>query len=841
MAANEDISAKELKRRDFIVNGNLWRVVFVLSFPLFVYTVFNYFYSIIDTIMCSGISKSALDAVGALSQVTNMITALGAGLASGCSILIAHEIGKRNYEKAKRYASTAFAYVFLIALATCAIVIPLSVPLLRFFGISEASIAVGKEYFMISVATSAIIMVNTVFLGVEKAKGSMVSITVLNVAVVLVKVALNALFLYGFGWADMLFVSLATLIANALLTLYILIRLASPSYLFRFQWKKIDWSKYVLSRTSAMAFPIFLGKFIFSLGKVVINGLCKSYGDDVVGALGVSNNMGGAVTNPLSSIEDSTSAIIATNLGAKKAKRAIDAFYIGLVYNLGIAILGVVLISIFDTPITQFFARSIADEAARNLYAQHISKVFFYEKMGIITLAINSSLLGLLYGFGYTRLSMAINIARVFVFRIPSFLIAKALLGNEEESGYLVAGISMGFSNIAIGLVAIIVAVYLILKLQKRIRQKEGAQTLTLIEKERLGNYIDHFLATFTHYKPNGKWCYEDGVLLQGVYQLYRVTRDKKYFDFCLRYFETNIGEDGSLTDVSIESHSSDDLLPGYTLFYVNAVHPEAKFDKALDFLRRLLAEQPRTDEGSFWHKNRYPNQVWLDGLYMVEPFYALESSRTGSLAMKKDILRQFRNVERHNKNPENGRYYHAYDATKSFAWADKTNGLSPNVWLRSVGWLAMAAVDVASIDLDNHFYYYARLPKKILGEAVASLDSARDKESQLYYDLPFVKAEGNYLETSGSLMLAYAEMKGARLGLLPTERMQQGIATFEGVLRRFFDGEHLRNIVLVSGLDPVKRDGSVAYYLSEQVVADDVKGVGPLLMAYAEYLSMPY
>src|SRR5574344_3024063 len=141
-AAANDISAKELKRRDFILNGNLWKVVFVLMFPLFRYTIFNYIYSIIDTIMCAGISTDAVNAVGALSQVTNMISALGAGLASGGSIMIAREIGKKDYARAQKLASTVFAYVAVIALLTCAILIPLPVPLLQMNGIADAVIAV---------------------------------------------------------------------------------------------------------------------------------------------------------------------------------------------------------------------------------------------------------------------------------------------------------------------------------------------------------------------------------------------------------------------------------------------------------------------------------------------------------------------------------------------------------------------------------------------------------------------------------------------------------------------------------------------------------------------------
>jgi rhamnogalacturonyl hydrolase YesR/Na+-driven multidrug efflux pump len=841
LAGAQEISAKELKRRDFIVNGNLWKVVFVLMFPLFLYTIFNYVYSIIDTIMCSGISKEAVNAVGALAQVTNMIGALGAGLASGGSIMIAREIGKKDYERAQKLASTVFAYVTVIALLTCAIVIPLSEPLLRMMGVVEESIQVGKYYFMISVATTAITMFNTVYLGVEKSKGSMVGVTVLNMSVVVVKVALNALFLYGFGLKDMMYVSLATLIAEAALMIYILIRLSMRSYIFHFSFRNVDHSLYTLSKTTGLSFPIFLGKFIFSLGKVVINGLCGQYGKDVVGALGVSNNMGGAITNPLSSVQDSESSIISTNLGAKKTKRAIDTFYIGLVYALGMAIIGVILITIFDKPITLFFARSIEDEAAREAYASHISDVFFYEKLGIITLAINDTVLGLLYGFGYTRLSMAINIARVFVFRIPSFLIAQAFLGTSEDTGYKVAGISMGASNIAIGLVACVVAFVIIHRLNEKERIKKNATMLTGEEKQAIETYIDAYLANYSHYKKSEAWCYEDGVVLQGAYQLYRVTRDKKYFNFCLDYFDHNILNDGSLKHYDRNNHSIDDLQSGYTLFFINSVHHEAKFDRALDLLRGQLHDQPRTKSGSFWHKGRYPNQLWLDGLYMGEPFYALESTRAASLKMRNDVIKQFKNVSTFNFDPSTHLFYHAYDETKSLQWADKTTGRSPNVWLRSVGWLAMADVDVASIFRDNGYYFHYHFLKKQLQETFTGLLPYQDKETHLWKDLPLIDDPKNYLEVSGSLMMAYAAMKGARLGFLPFENMTEGSAIFEGAVHYAFHDSHLGHIVQVSGLDADKRDGSIAYYLSEPVVEDDAKGVGPFMMAYAEYLSMPY
>lgn len=840
-ASSADISAKELKRRDFILNGNLWKVVAYLAFPLFFFAIFNYIYSIIDTIMCSGLSKAAVNAVSPLNQVTNLISAIGNGLSAGGSILIAREIGRKDFEKAKKLSSTVFTLAFFFALLTDLIVIPLHIPILRAFRITEESIAIGRVYFIFSVLTQSLIMVDTVYLGVEKASGNTLSVTLLNFGVVIIKVLLNVLFLYGLNWKDMMYVSLATLIANACLFLFVLGRLASKKYLFHYSFQHLGFDKHNVRKITLISFPIFLGKFIFSLGKVVINALAKDYGNDVVGALGVSNNMGGSVTNPLSSIEDSSSSIISQNLGAGKIKRAINTFYISLVYELAIAVTGVILITVFDTPITRFFARSAGSEEEIAAFASHISQVFFYEKMGIITLALNSCVLGLLYGFGYTKLSMVLNIARVFVFRIPSFLICQYGFASQLD-GYQTAGISMGVSNICIGIVAIIVAIVVLARIKKKNALKEGEKKLTKEECETLEKSFKDYLSSFSHYKKTGAFCYEDGVVLRGAYCLYKANHDKDYLNFCLNYYEKNVKEDGEVN--ILDDRSIDDLQAGTTLYDINLIHHEDKFDKALLNLKNRLFAIPRTkDSGSFWHKARYPEQIWLDGLYMGMPFYSRIANTKLVPDPKKareDILLQFNNVEKYNRNPDDGCYYHCYDATKSMPWADKKTGRSPNVWLRSVGWLLMASVDCASVFEEEGHGKEKKEMIEHLKNVLSSMDKYED-ENHLWKDLPLIDDAKNYEETSGSLMIAYSKMKGARKGYLPYTEMKEGIDIFEAVIKRYFHDGKLGNICLVSGLDAERRNGSVEYYLSEPVVENDAKGMGPLMMAYSEYIASSY
>ena len=840
MASSSAVSQKERGRRQFLISGNVWKVVFLLTFPLLLYTIFNYLYSIIDMIMSRAISTESLNAVGPLNQIVNMIAAIGSGLASGGSILIARQIGRNDYERARRLSATVLSIVFLAALATMAIILPLTDPLLRLSGLNEAQIGVGRTYFMIAVSSQAIIMVNTVFLGVEKAKGSMVYVTVLNLGVVLTKVLLNVLFIYGLRLGDMAYISLSTLLANGGLLIFVLLRLCQKSYLFHYSFRRVDFKKATLKKLGGISFPIFLGKFVFSLGKVIINALANGYGSNLTGALGVSNSMGGAITNPIGSVEDSTSSIISTNLGAGQTKRAVQTFFVGLVYALSIAIVGVTLVSIFDHQITMFFAPADKGLAAQQEYAAHISQVFFYEKLGIITLAINSAVLGLLYGLGKTRVSMAINIARVFLFRVPAFLLFGALLPDGDPlKGYKVAGLSMGASNILIGLLALTAATAILLRLKRKMKIKENSKTLTPKKKEEITSYFSSFLAGYTNYKASKVWCYEDGVVLLGCYRMYRATHDQRYLDFALSYFESNIGEDGELRGFDPREGNTDDLMPGLPLSYVNDLQAQPRFTRAIERMNEQFALAPRNGKGSFFHKGKYVNQVWLDGLFMMQPYYALQSCKNRDGKALEDVMRQFANVQAYNRD-ESGQYLHGYDDAKAMSWADKNSGRSQNVWLRSVGWLAMALVDTALILKENGHPLKAAKLEKMLKEVIDSLLPYED-DNHMFKDLPLLDVPGNYSEASGTLMIAYACMRGAREQALPYAYMAKGIRLFEGVVAHSFREGKLADIVCVSGLDEKGRDGSVAYYLSEQVVADDAKGVGPFMMAYAEYVYPSY
>lgn len=334
-------------------------------------------------------------------------------------------------------------------------------------------------------------------------------------------------------------------------------------------------------------------------------------------------------------------------------------------------------------------------------------------------------------------------------------------------------------------------------------------------------------------------WNYIDGCMLTALLEMERLTGEEKYFDFVRACVDHFVGEDGSIRTFRPEAHNLDDINEGRVLFALYERTEAEKYRAAADFLRARLAEQPRTCEGSFWHKAIYPNQVWLDGIYMAQPFYALYEKHLGGGDFS-DTVGQIRTVRNRMFSAEKGLYFHGYDASGAAFWADPVTGCSRNFWLRSLGWFAVALADLLDILPPGGGRNSLR---DIFTEFMASAARYTDPATGLYWQVPDQGGrEGNYLETSGSAMMAYAMLKGARLGVLEQSYAAKGKKTFEGIVDKYLtfteDGLDLGGICLVAGLGPEsdrRRDGSYEYYISEPVVSNDAKGVAPFVLAYTE------
>ncbi len=356
--------------------------------------------------------------------------------------------------------------------------------------------------------------------------------------------------------------------------------------------------------------------------------------------------------------------------------------------------------------------------------------------------------------------------------------------------------------------------------------------------------YIEQSLTDFVPYKQ--KWNYEDGCVLQGASFLYEVTGEETYKDFILNYLKDFVSPEGKIRGFSIDEYNIDSVHSGRLLFDAMEWEPEdPRYRIAMDEIRKQLETQPRTEEGNFWHKLIYPWQVWLDGLYMGQPFYAKYDTLYGGMANYQDIVRQFQNVRRFLFDEQKKLYIHAYDEKRAQPWADKITGHSPNFWLRAIGWYFVSLVDTYD-EISETIFEAKEAFVPLLQEAAEGLLQYMDRETGLLYDLvDLTDLEGNYLETSGSAMIAFTFLKGSRLGMLDKEvYVPLGLKIMRSLhdLRLInVDGQwKLTQMVAVSGLGPGNtRDGSVEYYLSEPIVSDDHKGMGAFMMAWSEMLRL--
>ena len=358
------------------------------------------------------------------------------------------------------------------------------------------------------------------------------------------------------------------------------------------------------------------------------------------------------------------------------------------------------------------------------------------------------------------------------------------------------------------------------------IEQSSPEYTAWNIEKVRAG-------------KTATSWNYVDGCMITALLSMAEITGDSRYFDFAERFIDSFVQEDGSIRTYKEEGHSLDDINEGRVLFSLYEKTGKEKYQKAARYLRQRLDEQPRTLEGNFWHKQIYPNQVWLDGIYMAQPFAALYERYLGN-GDYSDIVGQIENVRVHMRDEKTGLYYHGYDASREAFWCDKVTGRSQNFWLRAIGWFSVALADLMEILPEGEGKN--RL-KDIFTGLMGDVSRFADPETGMYWQVvDQAGREGNYLESSGSSMIAYAMLKGARLHVLPESFAALGRKTFDGIVNtclNFDDGQiNLDHICLVAGLGPEnnrRRDGTYAYYISEPVVQNDAKGVAPFILCYTE------
>ena len=345
---------------------------------------------------------------------------------------------------------------------------------------------------------------------------------------------------------------------------------------------------------------------------------------------------------------------------------------------------------------------------------------------------------------------------------------------------------------------------------------------------------------------PRARWDYSPGVLALSLVRLGDAMKNDGYIQFGVRAVASHVKAGGIIQDYKLEDYNIDHIPPGKVLLAAldRGVKNE-DYTKAVQTLRAQMATQPRTSEGGFWHKKRYPHQMWLDGLYMASPFLAQYAVQFKEPALFDDVAKQIVLMDRHSYDPATGLFWHAWDEAHAQSWADPKTGFSPNFWSRAIGWYGMAMVDtldympVSQPEIDH-----------IVGILQRLADGAvkwQDPKTGVWWQIPNLGTRpGNYLESSGSAMFVYTLAKGVNKGYLPREKYEAAILKgYQGLLNQFIKsnpdgGIRLTSVCSGAGLGYTMangraRDGSFDYYMAEPVVDNDPKGTGPFILAGLE------
>jgi unsaturated rhamnogalacturonyl hydrolase len=329
------------------------------------------------------------------------------------------------------------------------------------------------------------------------------------------------------------------------------------------------------------------------------------------------------------------------------------------------------------------------------------------------------------------------------------------------------------------------------------------------------------------------KWSYDQGVILKGIEALWYATGDPQYYQYILHSMDYYVKEDGSVYDYKPDEFNIDHLNNGKMLLTLFQVTGKEKYKKALDQMYGQWKQQPRNEFGGLWHKKIYPNQMWLDGLYMGAAFYAQYASVFHDTAAYNEITRQFVLAEEHTRDAQTGLLVHAWDAAKIQKWADPKTGKSPHVWGRAMGWYGVALVDA----LD---YYPVNHPGRdtliqILNRYAAAIVKVQNSNGLWYDIIDAPNDPRNYYEASASSMMAITLFKAVKNGYIASSYLQNAKKAYAGLVAncvKYNNGDfELHNTVSVSGLggNPY-RDGTLDYYFKEPIVVNDPKGMGAFL-----------
>lgn len=439
--------------RSYALTGNMWKVLLHTGLPLAFYESLNTIYKILDSLMASHINAEAVSTVAYLAQINLLISSVGQGLAVGGSLKISEAYGAGDYDLVKKRVSSLFMVCMVLDFFVI-LLIPFSSVILRIARTPEELLAAGNTYFRLELLGIAVTFLNNTYIAIERSRGNTKKIFTLNTVVILIKLSMTALFVYGFN-CGITMISMASLISQMFLLIYGIRQLLHTESAFGFSVRNVSMKKETLMPFVKISLPIIAERMAFSGGKVIMNAMCGRYGSLTVGALGICNNVTGIFSNAQSGIQSGASAVMSQNLGGQKPKRVLDALKKVFMINLVIGSVGT-LISLLGMN-TMSYIYACSAEGFNPEFQKIIKEIFVFDAIGtIIPWGLAASVESFMYALGKTKKILFINVCRLFVFRI--FLLW--VFQNFTSVGSECIGIVMMASNSLTAVLACVLVVF---------------------------------------------------------------------------------------------------------------------------------------------------------------------------------------------------------------------------------------------------------------------------------------------------------------------------------------------------------------------------------------------
>ena len=358
---------------------------------------------------------------------------------------------------------------------------------------------------------------------------------------------------------------------------------------------------------------------------------------------------------------------------------------------------------------------------------------------------------------------------------------------------------------------------------------------------EAIMSRYDSIVHHMDHLDKRTSWQYDYALLAEAIGKLERYTNNPVYGEYMKDFFDYYVDSVGNIRYYKLEEYNLDKIRPAVPLFSLYEETGDSCYANALHLEIKQLETHPRTAERGYWHKKIYPNQVWLDGIYMGAPFYAEYAFRNNQVDDYADVINQFLMAARHTYDPKNDVYRHACDVSRKERWADPVTGQSKHSWGRAMGWYAMAFVDALDFIPKHEAGRDSMLV--IFNKIASQIKRLQDSKTGLWYQvLDKSGAPGNYLESSCSTMFVYSLFKGVRKGYIDKSYLEVAVKGYKGILDNFIEVDKngvvsITKACAVAGLGgKVYRSGDYDYYINETIRNNDPKAVGPFILASLEW-----